>query len=210
MPTALSLQVLMKTLHESSDEKLAELTKLSLANIKRCRILLSFSDRFQSLMLDPDPAKRVKANFFIELHPVLDLYDEIGKPYNGGRTRTQLIDHFLSLYRAGKIKSVIEFRKILSAHEFLKDDEDRFEEFLGAMRTIASETTFGIKKLFDPLMAEDKAVADAEAVCTDFLTRLKKMKVSHATNTKKLQQRLASVRDYVEELLQRLEGAEQS
>lgn len=70
MPTALKLEVLMAELKERGDKRLAALTGLDQAVVTRCKKLLSYSPRYQDLMLDPDPRKRVKADFFIELYSV--------------------------------------------------------------------------------------------------------------------------------------------
>lgn len=70
MPTALKLEVLMKELDERSDRRLAELTGLDQAVVSRCKKLLSYPRKYQDMMLDPDPEKRVKADFFIELYAV--------------------------------------------------------------------------------------------------------------------------------------------
>ena len=70
MPTALKLELLMRELHERNDRKLAELTRLDRAVVSRCKKLLSYPEKDQDLMLDPDPHKRMKADFFIELYAV--------------------------------------------------------------------------------------------------------------------------------------------
>lgn len=70
MPTALKLELLMKELQERHEGRLAVLTGLDQAVVARCKKLLSYPREFQDLMLDPDPEKRVKADFFIELHAV--------------------------------------------------------------------------------------------------------------------------------------------
>ena len=207
MPTALSLQLLMRELKEENDEKLAELTKLSTPHVRRCKALLAFERKYHEMMLDPDPEKRVKANFFIELKPVLDLLEKMPKRNRSGKDRNQLTDHFLKLYRTRKIKSVIHFRRILEAHDFLSEDEDRYEEFLDAVSTITANENYTIRKLFDPLVAEDKSVADAQELCRDFLKRIKKLKVSHATTKRGgLRKSLTTIRDYVSKLLVDLEG----
>lgn len=72
MPTALKMEVLMGELKESKDKVLAELTGLPLAQVVRCKKLLSFSKKYQDMMLDADPEKRVKADFFIELYVVVN------------------------------------------------------------------------------------------------------------------------------------------
>lgn len=206
MPTALSLQILMKEMDESQDEKIAELTKLSVSNVRRCKTLLSFPPKYQRLMMDPDPKERLKANFFIELKPVLDLYEKLPKYRRDGKTRNELTGHFLSLYRENKIRSVIHFRRILEAHDYLSDDEDRYDEFLSAMQKLASHTRHSIRQLFDPLVAEDKSAATAEAVCRDFLKRLRNLKISHTTKRGELRRLLNSVHKHVTQLLEKLEG----
>ena len=63
MPTALKLEMLMEELKERTDNKLAALTGLARAVVTRCKKLLTFSRKYQDMMLDPDPVKRVKADF---------------------------------------------------------------------------------------------------------------------------------------------------
>ncbi len=115
MPTALKLHTLMDVLKETNERKLAELTKLSLSQIRRCRILLSYPKRFQNLMLAP-PSERMKADFFIEL-------DRVRRPARAERwevwTRhgdVQCIDVFLSKYEARVIRAVTEVRKLAEVY----------------------------------------------------------------------------------------------
>src|ERR1700680_4735151 len=70
MPTALKLELLMRELGEKMERPLAELTGLDEAVVVRCKKLLSYNKRYQDSMLDADPDKRVKADFFIELYAV--------------------------------------------------------------------------------------------------------------------------------------------
>lgn len=111
MPTALKLEVLMTELKEKSDRKLAVLTGLDVAVVSRCKKLLSYSKEYQDLMLDPDPEERIKADFFIELHPVLN--DRLVKkmPWY---SRDDLTRKLLKKYQTsgGGIKAVTDFRKV--------------------------------------------------------------------------------------------------
>ncbi len=210
MPTALSLEVLMKGLNENDDERLAELTKVSVPQIKRCKVLLSYDKKYHAMMMDPSPEKRIKANFFIELHPVLDLYMGLPKQDRGGKTRDELIEHFLRLYQARKIPSVIHFRRILEAHDFTKEngktDDIKYERFLVAARQLVSSQKDSIRKLFDPLTAEDKSVENAKALCEEFVGEMKKLPVEHVINRAQLRKALAAVKEYVTNLLTKLEG----
>jgi len=70
MPTALKLELLMRELGETKERRLAELTGLDEAVVVRCKKLLSYNKRYQDMMLDADPDKRTKADFFIELYAV--------------------------------------------------------------------------------------------------------------------------------------------
>jgi len=70
MPTALQLELLMRALKEKKPKILAELTGLNEAVVVRCMKLLAYPKRYQDTMLDADPDKRIKADFFIELYAV--------------------------------------------------------------------------------------------------------------------------------------------
>jgi ParB family chromosome partitioning protein len=71
MPTALKLGVLMNELNERRDKPLAELTGLDVAVVTRCKKLLWYPQHYQEMMLFADPTDRIKADFFIELYPIL-------------------------------------------------------------------------------------------------------------------------------------------
>ena len=110
MPTALKLDLLMRELKEKSERKVAELTGLDVAVVTRCKKLLSYPKEFQDLMLDPDPDKRVKADFFIELYPFLR--DRLVSKMPGYSVTT-FTRKMLEKYRSpnGGIKAVTDFRR---------------------------------------------------------------------------------------------------
>lgn len=110
MPTALKLEVLMKELNEKSEKKLSELTGLNQIVVSRCKKLLSYPKKYQDLMLDPDPNKRVKADFFIELYAVTN--DRTVRKMNWFH-RDKFTKRMLEKYssRAG-LKAVTDFRVI--------------------------------------------------------------------------------------------------
>lgn len=108
MPTALKVEVLMKELNEKSEVKLAALTGLDRAVVTRCKKLLSYPKKFQDLMLDPDPHKRVKADFFIELYFVLtDRVVNRMEWFSKNVFTQRMLEKYQK--RAG-LKSVLEFR----------------------------------------------------------------------------------------------------
>lgn len=109
MPTALTLELLMKELKETRDSRLAPLTGLDRAVVVRCKKLLSFPKKYQDLMLDPNPEHRVKADFFIELHAVL--IDRTVRRMVWFRPDT-FTAKMLRRYKEGGLQSVTDFRKI--------------------------------------------------------------------------------------------------
>src|SRR5712692_4853639 len=111
MPTALKLKVLMDALHERNERKLTELTKLSIPQIRRCKILLTYPVRFQNLMLAP-PSERMKADFFIELDRVRRpaLADDFEPWVSRGDSRTIAI--VLDKYENEVIDAVTDFRQL--------------------------------------------------------------------------------------------------
>lgn len=110
MPTALKLEVLMRELKEVSANRLAELTGLDVAVVSRCKKLLSYPKRFQDMMLDFDPTRRVKADFFIELYPVRN--DRLMRSLEWFKP-DRFTDRMLQKYQAQKgLKAVTDFRVI--------------------------------------------------------------------------------------------------
>src|SRR5262249_14527669 len=116
MPTALSLETVINELGENDTAKLEKLTGLSEPQIERCKKLLLFPKKFQNLSLDPDPKTRIPSNFWIEVLPVLDLVkDALSDLYNQ-LTRDGVTQKLVDKYRAGRIRSVIHFRKVIEAY----------------------------------------------------------------------------------------------
>jgi len=111
MPTALKLQTLMEKLQEDNETRLAELTKLSISQIRRCKILLTYSEKFQNMLLAP-PSERLKADFFIELQRIRGPALNEKMPFWISRGDEKCIDLILQKYLKGVITAVTESRKL--------------------------------------------------------------------------------------------------
>jgi ParB/RepB/Spo0J family partition protein len=109
MPTALKLELLMQELKEKNEKKLAALTGLDEAVVVRCKKLLSYSKRYQNMMLDKDPERRWKADFFIELYVVRN--DRQVNDFEWF-TKDKFTDQMIAKYKAGALRSVTEFRLV--------------------------------------------------------------------------------------------------
>jgi len=115
MPTALKLKDLMGILKTKNERELAELTKLSVSQIRRCKILLTYPEKFQQMMLAP-PAERFKADFFIDLHRIRGPALENQFPPWIRRGDEKCIDIMIGKYNDEIIKAVTEFRNLVSIY----------------------------------------------------------------------------------------------
>lgn len=109
MPTALKIELLMEKVKDKSERRLAAMTGLDQSVVVRCKKLLSYPRRYQNMMLDADPEKRIKADFFIELYPVL--HDRLIRKYDWFKPTT-FTDAMLEKHKTRALKSVTEFRII--------------------------------------------------------------------------------------------------
>jgi hypothetical protein len=109
MPTAIKLELLMRELGERKEKRLAELTGLDEAVVVRCKKLLSYKNTYQDMMLDTDPDKRVKADFFIELYPVRNDREVVKFPWFN---KDKFTDAMLKKSEQGGLRSVTEFRVV--------------------------------------------------------------------------------------------------
>jgi ParB family chromosome partitioning protein len=115
MPTALKLHTLMQKLRTTNERNLSELTKLSIPQIRRCKILLTYPKHFQNLMLAP-PTERMKADFFIELHRIRGPALSEGFPSWRKRGDSKCVQLILDKYLNQTIKAVTEFRHLAEVY----------------------------------------------------------------------------------------------
>ena len=107
MPTALKLELLMDEMDERRPKTLAALTGLDEAVVARCKKLLAYPKKYQDMMLDADPAKRVKADFFIELYVVRN--DRYVRGFDW-YSQDKFTEAMLRRYRNKRLTSVTDFR----------------------------------------------------------------------------------------------------
>jgi ParB family transcriptional regulator, chromosome partitioning protein len=194
MPTALKLKRLMEELKTTNERELNELTKLSVSQIRRCKILLTYPKKFQNLMLAP-PSKRMKTDFFVEL-------DRIRKPARDDklvpwtdRGDSACIQIMLDKFMAGTIRAVTEFRYLAEVYRasqrlgkgrqferqldrFFDDESRRVEDVRvsgASFAKEAKEVKRSAKRLFSQL--EDLELADisSDEDVIDLLRELSKL-----------------------------------
>jgi hypothetical protein len=206
MPTALSLDVVMRDLGTTDTRELSNLTGLNDKSVERCKVLLTFPEKYQLMSLASDPSQRIPSNFWIEANPVLQLVEreipqvwrEIG--YEG------VLDNLVAKYRTGRIRSVIHFRRIVEAFDIV----DRAKaELLVTLERYIRDTELETRTAFDPFLADSRQSVDAIRACQQFIARLSGLKLEHVTDSRlELIDELRRVMDLVSDLAGDLEGSD--
>jgi ParB-like chromosome segregation protein Spo0J len=208
MPTALSLKTVMEALDEADSGRLKDITGLSERQIERCQILLTFPEEFQDLSLHPDPKQRIPANFWIEMHPLLNALDgllprlvaELGKD---GITRA-----LVRKYQAKKIKSVIHFRRIMEALDLSEGDSQLRRSVLNQLTRYIQEIDLETRAAFDQFIADPRRVQGAIRASQTYLAAIQRARLEHVTDKEQLVDVLTRVSDYVQHLLGLLDASE--
>ena len=207
MPTALKLEILMKELKERNNEKLSELTGLNAATVSRCKILLGYDKQWQDEMLHPIPEDRIRADFFIEMHPVLNLIEKnlinISKKYS----RNEIIDKFLQKYKDGKISTVLDFRDLADIIRSMKKGEIEIDEceeiFIDILETDADVGKY-VRKTYNPT----KNVIKLQRVIEATTEQLETFKPLTARDRDRIQEALENLFKIIKEKIKELETFE--
>jgi ParB/RepB/Spo0J family partition protein len=171
MPTALKLELLMDQLKEKRERVLAELTGLDEAVVTRCRKLLSYPRKYQDMMLDPEPERRLKADFFIELYAVRN--DRAVNKFEWFR-RNRFTDAMLRKFQVGGLKAVTDFRIVkqhinnaVKAHKVgtiskrlreFADNPELTPDHLSVESALAASEARKLGKTVDKLYEQVKAI----------------------------------------------------
>jgi len=148
MPTALKLRDLMEMLDTTNERELASLTRLSVSQVRRCKILLTYPERFQSMMLAP-PDERYKADFFIDLQRIRGpALEEKFEPWTRRGDET-CIDIMRNKYESGVIKAVTEFRKLVSIYRAAASKGSR-DEFIRQLDSFLDKEQMTIDEIDIP------------------------------------------------------------
>lgn len=158
MPTALKLEVLIRQLKEKNDRALAQLTGLDIAVVQRCKKLLSYPKNYQDMMLAENPEQRIKADFFIELYPVITDRSLRSQQWFNKR---QVIDRMLEKFQERKsgFKSVTDFRKIKQSLTSARKT-GHAQEAANRVRRFVTDDSFTLDQVTVPSAAQTKKVAD--------------------------------------------------
>ena len=148
MPTALKLKELIQILKTENERELAELTKLTLSQVRRCKILLTYPKKFQNMMLAP-VSDRFKADFFIDLYRIRRPALEERFPPWISRGDSKCIQIMIDKYLAGTIRAVTEFR-LLAAIYRACEQQNKQSEFMRELDRLLSVPEMGIDDIDIP------------------------------------------------------------
>lgn len=208
MPTALSLEKIMKDLQVADNEELHEITGLSFPQIDRCRTILNYSKRFQDLSLKRDPKERIPSNFWVELHPVLRMAEKKLPGLVKELSKDGLIDRLVKKYQAGHIKSVIHFRRVMEAFD-VSEEKDHQDAVTDRLREFILTENLETRKAFDGFIGDTRKTRKAVGACEKFIKDIESSKVDYSIENKdELVKSLETVITFAQDLLERVRGDE--
>lgn len=208
MPTARALKTVIDSLGSPTAEELHQLTGLSIPQIDRCNLILSFPERFQELSLEEEPEKRIPSNFWVELYPVLEKTQDAIPHIVGKIGRDGITDKLVEKYRNGKVRSVIHFRRILEAFD-VAETKDDVKEVADRLREYVLDPELETRAAFDSFIRDTRRVQRAADAADQFIRDVTRAKIDHTIDGKEdLIAKLRKVLTFVSQLLETLEGSD--
>ena len=200
MPTALKLKTLMDRLHETNERKLSILTKLTISQVRRCKILLTYPKSIQNLMLAP-PSERMKADFFIEM-------DRIRRParqekWNPWVERGDLtvVTLLLDKYEMRTIKAVTEFRHIAEVYR-ASARLDRTNQFMKQFDAFLEHPQATVYDIEVPGATFAKEAMEIKRSTRRLLSQLQGLDLADIAADEEAVEALTDLRDLIAEKLQ--------
>jgi len=207
MPTAISLKTVIDELKEDDSRKLSDLTGLSSNQVDRCKVLLSFSEKFQVMSLETDPDKRIPSNFWIESYPVIKIYENKLPELIKRLGRDTLIQKLVDKYNNKKITSIIHFRRIVEASEKSKA-QNREKEFVKKLEEYINNIQLETRESFDDFLPP-RNIRTAVNACDEFINKLKNLESELTVEIDEdFVKSLKKVQKYVIELLTKIDDGD--
>ncbi len=200
MPTALKLGQLIELLNLTNERRLSEVTSLNISTIRRCKVLLSLSKKYQKALLDGE----FKPDFFIEMEGALRKIEDNIPTLFSKHGRAGLVDLFVDMHKKGMIKAVTDFRlfkKVLDAEKLGLEHsalEDLVERVL-----VKQEVNFQDSyEIIEDLVS----IAQLQTKVVRFSEMLRSFKYEHMKQTEreKVRKNLIELRDNIDVIIQEL------
>jgi ParB family chromosome partitioning protein len=200
MPTALKLGQLIDELNMTNERRLSEMTGLTAGTIRRCKVLLSLSNKYQKALLDGE----FKTDFFIEMEGVLRKIENNLPALYAKYGRDGLVDLFVDMQRKGKIIAVTDFRlfrKVLDSEKLGLDHtalENLAERVIIKQEMNFQESYAIIEDLISVSQIEQKAARLSETFRSLNYERMKQ------SEKDKLRSTLVELRERIDAILSSL------
>lgn len=201
MPTALKLHTLMEKLGTKNEDKLAELTKLTLSQVRRCKVLLSYPKKYQNMMLAP-VSERFKADFFIDL-------DRFRRPALENKLRpwvkrgdSKCIDIMVSKYENNVIKAVTEFRNLKSIYQG-SIKRKKLKSFTQEIERFLDTPDMGIADIQVSGVGFEKEITTISASTLRLYKQIEKTDFDNIATDKKLIERLRNLSTLINSKLEK-------
>jgi len=108
---------------------------------------------------------------------------------------------------AGRIKSVIHFRRIMEAYQ-ISEGKVR-EAVVQRLTQYILEKELETRKAFDEFVVDNRRILGAIGACEEFVRQLDRLKIDFTLDRNEIKTALEMVRGYVQKLLDKLEGSDQ-
>lgn len=206
MPTALKMEVLIRLLKIKNPRisenlrKLAQLTGMSQTGVEHSLRLLSYPKRYQDLILTGDEEERVKADFFIEVYPVLNLIEKNIPEISAKYSRDKLTDKLLMKYRSGVISSARQFRQLGDIIRATKKGLPR-EDVIPQIEALIEEPKITVMDTYIEASKPFYELRRLESITYEFKHYLSKIDPKSLAENEELFQMLNNVLHLVERLL---------
>lgn len=200
MPTALKLGQLIDELNITNERRLSEMSSLTVGTIRRCKVLLSLSNKYQKALLEGE----FKTDFFIEMEGVLRKIENNLPALYAKYGRDGLVDLFVDMQRKGKIVAVTDFRlfrKVLDSEKLGLDHttlEDLAERVIVKQEMNFQDSYEIIENLISVSQIEQKAARLSETFLSLNYERMKQ------PEKEKLRSTLIELRERIDAILNTL------
>lgn len=215
LPTALKLEVLIRLLRIKNPrtganlKRLAQLTGMSSTNVEHSLRLLSYPKRYQDMMLTSDKEERIKADFFVEVYPVLNLIErtlpEISKEYS----RDKIVDNLLEKYKAGVISSAREFRLMADMIRAIKRGFER-KSVISQIKSLISVPQKSVRQAYDESSKVFYDLESLESSASDLRHYLMTIDPEDFLHNEQLIRTLESIKQILDNLLPRIRRRRES
>ena len=204
--TAWKLDRIIRLSGVESERRLSELTGISISQIRRLKIILTFDLKYQEKIYEylMKSGKGIKSDFLIEMFPVIrKLEKEYPEFYKAHRYR--LMDSLLNKYEIGVIKNVTDFRlfkRVLKSYE--GTSKQVFEHYLVDFIDTPEES---IQDLYNHTYArtyhEVEAIITLSMNLSQYVNTLRNL--NDIKNKQELRTKLRELNNGINKLLKRLD-----